>query len=95
MSAPEEIDLAILQPLIVPSNYIETGFDLPHIKLANPKFLVCWVKNYADSNSYILREEYEQLEKDYPGWQRVAVENLRKANYFHKYSQVDENGKLL
>lgn len=48
-----------------------------------------------DSNSYILRAEYQQLEAYQKNWQSIAVENLRKTAHFNQYSGKDDQGKLL
>jgi len=91
----KEMELNNIQPMIVPSNYVEGGFDLPHSKIKNKDFIVCWVRNFESSNSYILKEEYEQLNKQNPNWKRVATENLRKSKYFHKHNKTNEQGELI
>lgn len=91
----KKMKLNNIQPMIVPSSYIKTGFDLPNIRIKNKEFLICWVRNYESSNSYILREEYEKLNKENPNWKRKATENLRESEYFHKFNQRNEKGKLL
>ena len=91
----KEMELDNIQPMIVPSNYVEGGFDLPHLKIKNKEFIVCWVRNFESSNSYILREEYEQLNKQNPNWKREATENLRESEFFQKYNQRNEKGEVI
>jgi hypothetical protein len=73
------MELDYLFPLIVPSSYVsETTWDLPHYQLPNKDFILTWVSFKADEAVvYLTREEYQALEATQPGWQRVALDNLR------------------
>jgi hypothetical protein len=73
------MELQHLYPLIVPSSYVsDTGWDLPHYALPNTDFLLTWVSFKADEAMvYLTRDEYQALEATQPGWQQVALHNLR------------------
>lgn len=73
------MELAHLYPLIVPSSYVRgTAWDLPHYPLPNKNFIVTWVSfDAGEAMTYLTRAEYETLEATQPGWQRVALDNLR------------------
>jgi hypothetical protein len=73
------MELQHLYPLLVPSNYVnDTGWDLPHHVLPHKNFILTWVSFKADEAMvYLTRDEYQVLESTQPGWQQVALNNLR------------------
>ena len=73
------MELQHLYPLIVPSGYVsDTTWDLPHHPLPHTDFILTWVSFEADeAMTYLTRAEYQHLQATRPGWQRVAVDNLR------------------
>lgn len=89
------MNLADIQPLIIPAHYTESGFDLPHLKLKNDKFIVCWVHHNEKGIAYILKEEYNTLESHHKNWKRIAFENLRKTEYFQRYTKQTDHKELI
>lgn len=73
------MELQHLYPLIVPSSYVsDTTLDLPPHPLPHKNFILTWVSFEADEvMTYLTRAEYQHLEATQPGWQQVAVDNLR------------------
>jgi hypothetical protein len=73
------MDLDYLFPLIVPISYIsDTTWDLPYYPLPHKDYIITWVSFEAgEAMTYLTRAEYQNLEATQPGWQRVAVNNLR------------------
>ncbi|WP_140469559.1 hypothetical protein [Hymenobacter nivis] len=63
----------------MPSSYLrEKTWDLPHHPLPNKNFILTWVCfGTGAAMTYLTRAEHQALEATQPGWQRVAVENLR------------------
>lgn len=87
------MNLSEIQPLIVPSSYLDSGFDWPHEKLGTEDLIVCWVRLQPDALMYILRPEIEALDAFEKDWRRIGVDNLRHATYFHTHNQRNQDGK--
>jgi hypothetical protein len=73
------VKLQHLYPLIVPSTYAsDPTWDLPYHPLPHKNFILTWVSFEADEvMTYLTRAEHQNLEATQPGWQGVAVDNLR------------------
>jgi hypothetical protein len=97
------LDEVYLYPLIVPkSYYVEGVWDLPHHAFPADGFILTWVfcKKASGSMGYLTREQYEELEKDQPGWQRTAFENLRgktgeSPRFFTHYKLSEDESRIL
>ena len=95
------MELDYLFPLIVPSSYVsETTWDLPHHPLPNKNFILTWVSFQADEAMvYLTREEYQALEATHPGWQQVALDNLRHSTAenesFYTHIKVSDDERRL
>ncbi|MDO7849856.1 hypothetical protein Q5H92_26080 [Hymenobacter sp. M29] len=88
------VDLRHLQPLIVPAEYVQLGnWDLPHLPLPNPAFLLTWVE-FGEGLIYLTRDEYSELELASPQWQQHALDNVRQTQWFHQQSKESEAGEL-
>jgi hypothetical protein len=86
------MNLDNIQPMIVPRSY---GTKMPHIEVGNKNFVVCWVHCSAESLAYILEKEFNELNNFNPNWKRIATDNLRKGDYFQKYTETNSNGELI
>lgn len=91
----KNIEYYDIYPLIIPSNYNESSDLFPYDKLKTEDFVVTWVRYKNESISYILQDEYDKLNQKHPNWKRQAVENLRNAEYFHKFEQKNEKGRVI
>lgn len=87
-----------LYPLIVPKSYYVKGvWDLPHHAFPAEDFILTWVfsKKASGSMGYLTREQYDALEKDEPGWQQTAFENLRgktgESSKFYTHCKLSED----
>lgn len=76
-----------LFPLIVPSNYISSSWNLPNQKFPLSQYLLTWVEFENDSAmSYLRDDEFINLNQTYKNWQQQTFENLREeGNYFHTH----------
>lgn len=97
ISAPQNRSLRY--PLLVPSSYVsDTTWDLPHHPLPHKDFILTWVSFEADeAMTYLTRAEYQSLEATQPGWQRVAVDNLRhslaESESLYTHAKVSEDAR--
>jgi hypothetical protein len=93
------MEIQHLYPLIVPSNYVsDTGWDLPHHSLPHKNFILTWVSFKADeAMTYLTRATYQTLEATQPGWQRVAMDNLRhslaESESFYTHAKVSDDAR--
>lgn len=88
------VNLRYVQPLIVPAEYVRLqNWDLPHLPLPNPAFLLTWVE-FEEGLTYLTREEYLALEATSPQWQQQALDNVRQTKWFHHQSKTSEAGDL-
>ncbi|NII29388.1 hypothetical protein HB364_30185 [Pseudoflavitalea sp. X16] len=89
-----------LYPLIVPSRYLTRGvWDLPHHAFPNSEYILTWVFFSSESSmSYIMREDYDALNKNHEGWQQAAFENLRNSlgsgNFYTNYRTAEDGRSL-
>ncbi|WP_046242293.1 hypothetical protein [Hymenobacter terrenus] len=88
------VDLRHLQPLIVPAEYVQlNNWDLPHLPLPNPAFLLTWVA-FGEGLTYLTRDEYVELEAASAQWPQQALDNVRQTQWFHRQSKESETGAL-
>src|SRR5688572_10681217 len=86
-----------LFPLIVPSSYLDTGWDLPNQKFPIAEFILTWVEFEGSySMTYLTEIEYRDINSSISNWQRRSFENLRNSGqYFHTHSKVRDNADHL
>lgn len=79
-----------LFPLIVPSNYLNTGWNLPHQKFPIVEFVLTWVEFEGSSPmTYLTETNYKELNSKISNWQQRSFENLRNSgHYFHTHSKI-------
>src|SRR5687768_18098145 len=82
-----------LFPIIVPSNYLNTGWDLPHQKFPIDEFILTWVEFEGSSPmTYLTVTNYGEISSTVGNWQQRSFENLRNSGrYFHTHSKVRDN----
>jgi hypothetical protein len=86
------VDLNHLQPLVVPAEYVGlAGWDLPHVLLPNPAFVLTWVE-FGEGLAYLTREEFEWLNATTPQWPQRALDNVRQTQWFHRQHKEAEAG---
>jgi len=76
-----------LFPLIVPSRYISSSWNLPFQKFPTSQYLLTWVKFKNESTmSYLTDDEFRNLNQNDRNWQQQSFENLREeGDYFHTH----------
>jgi len=91
------MNTANIFPLIVPDSYYQKGgWELPHQSLPNKQYLLTWVFfDTGNAMTYIKRENFDELNQNYVGWQRQAFENLRNSitdqeNFFTHQNQTED-----
>lgn len=97
------LDEVYIYPLIVPqSYYVKDVWELPHHTFPNKDFILTWVfsKKGSGGMGYITEEQYAALEKDQPGWQQTAFENLRgktgeSSRFFTHYRLSEDETRIL
>ena len=97
------LDEVYIYPLIVPKSYYVKGvWELPHRVFPTDNFILTWVfcKKHSGAMGYLTSEQYEGLEKDQPGWQQSAFENLRgktgeSSKFFTHYKLSDDETRII
>lgn len=86
-----------LYPLIVPSSYLDSGWDLPHQKFPISEFILTWVEFEGSSSmTYLTEGKYRTLNNSVSNWQQRSFENLRNSGrYFNTHSKVGANAGQL
>ena len=82
-----------LFPLIVPSTYVGTSWNLPHQKLPISEFVLTWVEFKGSSPmTYLTEARFSELNNNFPNWQQQSFENLRnEGDYFHTHTKFRPN----
>ncbi len=94
------MDLDIIYPLIVPSRYYGTSWDLPHQVFPNKDYILTWVFLGTERTmTYIKRDEFDKLNNYFQNWQLRAFENLRnllgnEENFYTRYRVNEDDEKL-
>src|SRR5574337_1840440 len=88
-------------PLIVPVDYVQGGWRLPHYTFQNTSFILSWVTFNSDSAmTYLTKDQIEDLNSKNQNWQQKAFENLRHSitdteNFFTHFKISDDNKRLI
>lgn len=95
------LNIQNILPIIVPDSYYKKGiWDLPHQPIEGTTFLLTWVILGSEgSMSYLTRDQYNALDINNTGWQKMTFENLRLSineneNFFTQYKRSND-GRLL
>jgi len=82
-----------LFPLIVPSTYVSTSWNLPHEKLPISEFVLTWVEFEGSSPmTYLTESEFVELNNNFKNWQQQSFENLKnEGDYFHTHTKFRGN----
>jgi hypothetical protein len=95
-----EKELDIIYPLIVPTSYASSSWDLPNYKFPNTDYMLTWVLFRSEGTmTYITREKFDTFNATFENWEQITFENLRDStgpsdNFFQHYRTSETDNSL-